>query len=103
MVLDWFQSIYGFGRVVSNRTAYDWLIRGRKDTDRILKLSEPYLRVKTKQARLARQILVSKVNSKNELVNVALMADTLSKLNVRSKNRRSNYAAMIQETISRND
>lgn len=97
VVLDWFESVYGFGRVVPNRSAYDWLIRGRNDTAKILKLTKPYLRTKSEQAQLALEILSTRPDSESDLIRIAQMADSLSKLNVRSKNRRTNYTAMIQE------
>jgi len=41
-------------------------------------------------------IINKKIINKNDLIQVAKYADTLSKFNVRSKNRRKNYAGMIK-------
>jgi len=69
----------------------------------LIELLEPFILFKKNQAVIAKQILSSKILSKEDLVSVALMADTLSSYNVRSKNRRRNYSLMIQEVFSRND
>jgi len=62
------------------------------------------MRVKARQVALALQILNARIDSIDELQQVAKLADTLSLLNVRSRGRRQNFqGAMIQEIVSRND
>jgi hypothetical protein len=70
---------------------------------RVLDEITPYLRGKKRQAEIARQILQQVIITKTDLRNVAELADSLSALNVRSRNRRKNYAIMVQEDVSRND
>ena len=51
----------------------------------------------------ATQILKRRVDSIDDLQEIAELADTLAALNVRSRGRRQNTAAMIQGFVSRND
>ena len=94
---------YRVGRVVANRTTYDWIIRDRNDVHTLLGLISPYSLTKKRQIQIALTILDTKIESEADLVSVAQLADTLSKYNVRSKGRRRNYATMIQTSISPND
>ena len=57
----------------------------------------PYLQVKKRQADYAIEILEKSIESKQDLVFVAQLADALSRLNVRSENRRKNTAVTVQE------
>jgi len=96
------------GHVNCNRTGssyatYDWIIRDTKHLVVILEEIMPYTRLKRKQATIALKILRSQIVTKQDLMKNARLADTLSKLNVRSKGRRKNFAAMIQTHISSND
>ncbi|HUC95471.1 MAG TPA: LAGLIDADG family homing endonuclease [Candidatus Saccharimonadia bacterium] len=102
-IVDWFRTQYSIGNVVHNRATYDWIIRDQSDAYSFIKQLEPYIIVKRKQALIALQILDHKISSKEDLISVALLADTLSSYNVRSKLRRRNYSLMIQEVFSRND
>ncbi len=102
-VLDWFHRTYNVGQITNNTRAHEWLIRDQSDAKIFLKVICPYLKSKQRQAVIALQILDYNITTKEELVHVARLADTLSGFNVRSKNRRKNYATKIQETISRND
>jgi len=101
--VDWLVEAMGAGAVRSNRTCFDWLVRDQADVLRVLNMIAPYLRGKRRQAEIARQILRQVIVTKQDLCDVAELADTLSSFNVRSKNRRKNYAIMVQEDVSRND
>ncbi len=94
-VLDWFARNFKVGSIRKNRSTYDWIIRDQKIALSILNLLKPYLKVKSFQRNQAVKILNSKINSREDLRKVARLADSLSKFNVRSKNRRSNFASMI--------
>jgi hypothetical protein len=59
--------------------------------------------VKARQVEIGLAILNHRINSRDDLANVAELADALSLLNVRSRGRRQNTAAMIQGMVSRND
>ncbi len=102
-VLRWFLNRSHVGYIRKNRTTFDWIVRDQKIIKDLLKILIPYLRVKRKQAKKAIKIIESKVKSYKDLKSIALQADSLSQLNVRSKNRRKNFASMIQENFSRND
>jgi hypothetical protein len=69
----------------------------------MLLLIQPYCLVKQQQIALALQILDTSVATKEDLLHIARLADTLSGYNVRSRNRRKNYTAKIQASFSSND
>lgn len=107
-ILDWIQHAVGAGIVRANRfgdtrQTFDLHIRDRIQVQGILQMLMPYLRVKATQARMALQILNREVVFPHDLIRSARIADSLSRLNVRSKNRRKNFAAKIQEHFSSND
>ncbi|TSC68087.1 MAG: Uncharacterized protein G01um101472_160 [Parcubacteria group bacterium Gr01-1014_72] len=97
------RSFYRIGVVRGNRTTFDWIIRDKNHVSMILNLIAPYTKAKLKQVEYAHRILHLSDGSKNELIKMARLADALSKFNVRSKNRRLNYASMIKIPISSND
>jgi len=102
-ILDWCRNITQSGVVRENRDQYDWRLRDQKEVARILEAIYPYLKIKRKQAELAKKILCLEVKNFTDLKKRAQLADTLAKLNVRSKGRRTNFATMIQENVSPND
>ena len=102
-VLRWCQKTAGFGGVRHNRSLYEWQSHDQKEIRSFLKSITPFLRIKKKQARMAIRIIDTKITSLSVLIKVAKLADALSKLNVRSKGRRKNFASMIQENVSPND
>ena len=96
-------NLIGYGAVRKNGTTYDWITRDQKEIAVILKMIYPHLRIKLQQNILAQKIINTPVGSKEDLLLVATMADTLSRFNVRSNNRRKNYVTKIQEHFSSND
>ena len=99
--LEWFSDKFGIGKINSNGRSFDWIIRDQKDAANILELIAPFLKTKKKQAKIARKILCqnSNVATKEKFLEIARLADSLSFLNVRSKNRRKNYSAMVEEIL----
>ena len=95
--------LLGCGKIRTNRTTCDWITRDQKEILRILSYIRPHSRMKQRQINIAQKIIETPVRKFSDLVRVARLADALSKFNVRSKNRRKNYAAMIQEHFSSND
>ncbi|MCD6220351.1 hypothetical protein J7K43_08225 [Candidatus Calescamantes bacterium] len=102
-VLKWCKTIVGFGSITRNRTQYEWRSCDQNEIRNFLELLLPYMKVKRKQAKLAIKILNTEVTSLSVLIKVARLADTLSKLNVRSKGRRKNFVTMIEGSVSPND
>ena len=102
-VLNSLRKKFCVGKVVANRTTFDWIIRDQNDAKTMLNLISPYSLAKKKQIKMAILILNTHIGSKADLISVARLADTLSKFNVRSKDRRLNYASMIKTDISPND
>ena len=95
----WLVELTGVGRIVKNLNTYEWIVRTQREIAVLLRQLQPYVRVKREQIVLALQILDRPIRSRLDLIDIAQLADALSKLNVRSKCRRRNYAAMIQESM----
>jgi len=102
-IVKWCKSITRLGQIRKNRNEYEWRIRGQEEAMFLLKLLLPYLRVKKNQAKLAKKIVNTKIVIFKDLLKKAQLADTLSKINIRSQGRRKNFMAMIKENISPND
>ncbi len=99
---------FKMGRVKSNkkdtlRETFDWVIRDKSHVISILEFIGPYTRLKKKQIALALEIARKAIVTQQDLTEAAQLADALAGSNVRSKNRRTNYASMIQIPISSND
>ena len=103
-ILKWCKSVTGLGNVrfVKN-DEYEWITKNQEDIKVILQLLIPYLKVKNRQGKLALEILNTEVKTIKNLLKNAELADTLSRLNVRSQGRRKNFMVMIQDSISPND
>ena len=95
--------LLGCGKIRTNRTTFDWITRDQKEILRVLSMIALYSKVKRRQIHIATKIIQTPIREFADLKRVARLADALSKFNVRSKNRRKNYAAMIQEHLSSND
>jgi hypothetical protein len=94
-VLDWLMNTFQVGYIRKNRSVFDWEIKGQEDSARILDIVCPYIRAKKRQSIIAKKILAIDIQSKKNLLRKARLADSLSRFNVRSKNRRRNFASMI--------
>ena len=95
-VLGWFLSLFERGFIRKNRTTFDWEIKDQKHAKEVLELLLPFLKGKQQQALSAIALLNTRIESKQDLLRIASLADALSRLNVRSLNRRKNFASMIQ-------
>src|SRR3989338_1597192 len=95
-ILDWFVGTFQVGYIRQNRTTFDWEIRDQQVIKNLLPSLIPYLKVKRTQAEDALEILSQDILTEKDLIKVATLADTLSKNNVRSENRRKNSVVMIQ-------
>ena len=95
--------LFQCGSVRANRTTCDWITRDQKEILHILNLIGPYSKMKRRQIHIAREIIHTSIRKIGDLKRVARLADALSRFNVRSKNRRKNHAAMIEDYFSSND
>src|SRR5262245_33255218 len=95
----WLPAHTGVGYIRRNLDTYQWIVRDQRAIRWLLDMVVPYSRCKKKQIALAIEICEHPIQSKNDLIQVAELADALSKFNVRSRNRRKNHAAMIQESV----
>ena len=95
-LVNFLKNFYKIGYLRKNRGTHEWIIIDQKDVLALLSLIEPYTKSKIQQIRLAKMIINKKIINKYDLIQVAKYADALSKFNVRSKNRRKNYASMIK-------
>lgn len=102
-VLEWLHSQTKWGYLRENHNTQEWVVKDQSQAKKLILNLQPYLKIKEKQADLALQILDLKVKSEQDLLHKAKLADTLASFNVRSRNRRKNYASKVQEYISRND
>ena len=102
-LLQWIQSLLGVGIIAKNRTTFDWIVRDQQICKEILELIQVYSRGKSQQVKIGLQILQTTISSREDLLFVARLADTLSSFNIRSFGRRKNYASKIQEHFSSND
>ena len=92
-----------YNRRGSIYTTCDWIIRDKNHAAWILEYIKPYTRLKKKQVAIALKILRKAIETKQDLLKNAHLADALSEYNVRSKDRRKNFATMIETSISSND
>ena len=99
----WLRDELGFGRVTASRECWEWLVKDQLAAEWLLSAIAPYARIKAQQVDLALQILKHRIESIEDLQEQAERADALAALNVRSRGRRQNTAAMIQGFVSRND
>ena len=100
----WLQNEPGFGQVRASRACWEWLAKNQLQVQWLLRAIRPFARVKARQIDIALQILQhTGSNPIDDLYQVADWTDALSALNVRSRGRRQNTAAMIQGFVSRND
>jgi len=102
-LLEWLFQRYQRGRVTQNRSTFDWIVRDKIDARYLLEFIRPYTKSKREQVDIALQILAMSDSTRAQLLKMARLADALSKFNVRSKNRRKNYATMIKADFSSND
>jgi hypothetical protein len=65
------------GRVVAGRGCWEWLVKDQSHVHQVLDMVRPYVRVKARQVELALQILKFRVDSMDELQQVAELADAL--------------------------
>ena len=95
----WLPAETGVGRIRKNRNTHEWIVRDQKAVAWLFEMIAPYVRCKANQVAIAQQIVSRPIGSLEDLVQVARLADTLSSFNVRSRLRRKNFAAMIQEGV----
>jgi hypothetical protein len=91
--------------IISNKMNYFCLyLNNQKDVFRLLNLLLPYVRGKKKQIEIALKIFsLLPISSNDYLLEIAKLADSLSVLNVRSKNCSDKNTAVVKEYLSRND
>jgi hypothetical protein len=107
-LLEEFVREFKMGHVSCNRrdtvlATHDWIIRDKTHLGLLLEYIKPYSRLKKRQIVLALEILRNALTTPADLMKNAQLADTLSSFNVRSKNRRKNFATMIKIPVSSND
>lgn len=94
-VLYWIQKTTKLGNVVSNRTTNEWILRNQMEILEFLKQMTRFVRIKKKQIKIAIEILQKTVKNQKDLINIAILADSLASFNVRSKSRRKNFMMSI--------
>ena len=99
----WLKKFTGIGYIRKNIRTYEWIVRDQKAVKWLAEKITPYTHGKKKQLEYLEKIFMHPNNTKSDLIKIARLADTLSSFNVRSRNRRKNFATMIQEIDSPND
>jgi len=94
----WLPEMTGLGRIRPNRRAYEWIVLDQNAIPHLLAQLQPYARVKHKQMEIACQILKTNTQTLAGLQSAAHLADELSQYNVRSHNRRKNYAIVLEKS-----
>ncbi len=97
--ITWLRQLTGVGYVRENRRTFEWIVRDKQEVKHILAMITPYLHSKHRQGILAKRVLAHKVDTEKSLYQAACLADTLSRLNVRSEKRRKNFATMIKKVF----
>jgi hypothetical protein len=95
----------GWGYVRLNRRVYEYDIKDQKDIVSFAKLIYPYSQLKKLRLNFACRIadINLRINTREDLLKAARLADSLAKLNVRSYGRRKNFVSNTLESVPRND
>ena len=93
----------GWGKVRLNKRVHELDIKSQEHVKQFIVLVHPYSKIKLKQLDIGLKILDSQIETVDDLLTVARLADTLSGYNVRSFGRRKNYTSKIQAYFSSND
>lgn len=101
--VEWLCKTTGVGRIRKNLRTFEWVLYDQNAVKWLLEMIRPFTHTKKNQVKIGLKILATKYSTKKQLYRIACLADALSSFNVRSKNRRKNFATMIQKSISRND
>lgn len=95
-LLKFIQKFFGEGYLgKSIRDTHKLSIRNQSSLKVFLPLIYEFSRIKKKQIKIALKILGMNVEKRKDLIKMAKMADELSNLNIRSKNRRKNFSNII--------
>ena len=89
-ILNWLKEIFGVGYIGHRKTGIsDYTIVESKEVLRVLKLLQPYVKLKKKQVELGLDIL-DKLNSKQDFAEICKLVDKFKELNY-SKKRKITY------------
>jgi hypothetical protein len=99
-ILEWIKKKVKFGYLKRNRNQNEWCSQDQEKIENFLSEILPFLKVKRKQAEIALKIAKIKVKSLGDLMKKAKLADSLAKLNARSKNIRKNFSnALFRQVL----
>lgn len=100
--VSWLVAHTGTGNIQKNNDAYEWITRNQMVIQSILSMIVPYAHIKKEQMQIALKILKKRVEAFQDLQELAYLSDKLASYNVRSQNRRKNFAILLQNS-PRND
>lgn len=83
--LVWIQDVTGFGEIYRNRGSYDWILKDQKQVLKLIKSLKPYIRIKSRQAKIAQCILDLDLSIKSDFLEALKLASNMSEFNIRSK------------------
>jgi hypothetical protein len=93
--VSWLREDLAIGQIQAGHGCWEWLVKDQSHARWLLEAVRPFVRVKARQVGIALAILERRIDSIDDLAKVAELADALSLLNVRSRGRRQNTAAMV--------
>ena len=100
-ILEWLKEIFGAGYIRHRKTGIsDYTIVEPKEVYKILKLLQPYVKLKKKQVEVGLEILnkLENMKSKDELLNICKLVDKFKELNY-SKKRTMTYE-VVEKSLS---
>lgn len=99
IILEEIRNVLKWGHIRDNRGVYEYDIKNQQDVISFIELVYPFSRTKHRQLELARQIAhnLTNVTCREELLEIARLADSLATYNVRSQGRRKNYASLLAQ------
>ena len=105
IVLEHLKKKIGSGSLtISNKRVFKLSIKDTVILERILPQLLLFTVIKKEQIKIALKILAIRIKTRKDLIKVALLADKLSSLNLKSRSRRKNSSKIIsEESFSRND
>jgi len=89
----------------SSKQGREYVIRNQNRIRQVLRLLAPYVKLKNQQLKLSLQLIdkLRDINTANDFMNAAKIADKIASLNTRSRSRRKNTSLNIHLKYPPND
>ena len=100
-ILDWLKNVFNCGYIRHRKTGIsDYTIVEPKEVERILKLLQPYVRLKRRQVELGLEILerLKEVKSNQDFIKICKLVDRFSEINYSKK--RTITSEVVNKSLS---